>query len=837
MEQKTNEDIFVFENATSNRTIKNIANSLKNSLQTKYFKGDKDTINKMSYIHGFHPDFFDSVGMMSKIINGRLNDISIDANANKSEKTISALSAETSAAKDKATGFDYLYQEMKSIYGRDEAKRLSGEMYDMSLGISDSTKLLNCYCYAFDFSRLIIEGRPFGQLPSLPCNSIRSYIGSMTETVHQLSQHLAGACGISTLFFDIAHLCLYKHKLDIRELKTNKWFRKEIENTFQHFVHSMNMLSRDAAQSPFSNISINDSIKLKKIVLELSHMFPLEELPISEPTGLFTDEEKNEFYLNYVVDYIGEIQNIFLDFFDKGAPTLGGAPYRFPISTLALSKHRDKKTCGWKVSDASFLKNVCKREIYRYNIFSSEGTKFASCCFAGKQKLWVKERGEKILTPFDEIYNKTRTTEESIIKHEDGVTIEVYHNNKEVKAKVIALDYDDVMYEIVLENGVTMEVTKDHLHPLWFNEDFIIDVKSEHLFNGNEILLTNNRHVKIKEIKMKWFTGKVYCLKVDTEEKYFDIDNDIVTHNCRLINDLELMDDYASQANSFGAGGSIGIGSHRIVTIDYPRLVLETETERDFFKLLNQRLEDSAKILKAHKMLIQRLADAGLQMFITSGWIRMDRMFSTFGLIGMHECEEMFKEKFGNDRDILGIILQFVNSKVKEFSKKYGLAGNIEQIPGESMAIRMCESDKIIFGEERVPYVMYSNQHLPLWNEADIWERLLIDGKYNGYISGGGIAHATIGEKVTGKQAEKIIMFAIECGCEHFALNSFYSECEKGHVHFGKHDTCQICGSKVVDWMVRIVGFFVRVSDMNKIRREWEIPRRTLTSLKDKTRN
>ena len=37
---------------------------------------------------------------------------------------------------------------------------------------------------------------------------------------------------------------------------------------------------------------------------------------------------------------------------------------------------------------------------------------------------------------------------------------------------------------------------------------------------------------------------------------------------------------------------------------------------------------------------------------------------------------------------------------------------------------------------------------------------------------------------------------------------------------------CPECGAKVTDWFTRIVGFFVRVSDFNKVRREWEFPRR-----------
>jgi ribonucleoside-triphosphate reductase len=138
-----------------------------------------------------------------------------------------------------------------------------------------------------------------------------------------------------------------------------------------------------------------------------------------------------------------------------------------------------------------------------------------------------------------------------------------------------------------------------------------------------------------------------------------------------------------------------------------------------------------------------------------------------------------------------------------------------------------------LFGEKNVPAVMYSNQFIPLWGDATIWERLETDGRYNKLITGGGIVHAQIGEKVTAKQAENIIKFAVKSGCEHFALNAVYSQCSKDHTTFGKIETCPVCGEKIKDYLTRVVGFFVKVSNMNKTRREWEFPKRTFIDLKN----
>ena len=142
------------------------------------------------------------------------------------------------------------------------------------------------------------------------------------------------------------------------------------------------------------------------------------------------------------------------------------------------------------------------------------------------------------------------------------------------------------------------------------------------------------------------------------------------------------------------------------------------------------------------------------------------------------------------------------------------------------MAVRLCNSDKLIFGENKVPFTMYSNQFVPLWENESIWNRMTMDGKYNKLITGGGIVHVTLGEKVTSKQAKSIIKFAVESGCVHFALNGVYSECKDEHVSLGKYKVCPKCEKEIIEYYTRVVGFFVPVSSMNKTRREWEFDRR-----------
>lgn len=562
---------------------------------------------------------------------------------------------------------------MKEMYGKPRAKRLASNMYDYSIGLSDSTNILLPYCYTLDASKLVTIGREFGQLPSGPSKRISSYISAICETVHQLSAHFAGAIAIGTFFFDIAHLAFYKQNLTLDQITNDPKCRKHFENEFQQFVHSVNHLSRNSNESPFTNVSIFDKVKLRHIVSEdLAWYFPNPH----EDKELHGDiPVTKDMWLDFITDYIYEIQNIFLDFFDKGDPINNGTPYRFPVVTTNFSKAL--LNGEWTLEDEDFLENITSRDVYRYNIFTSEGTKCCSCC--------------------------------------------------------------------------------------------------------------------------------------------------------RLISDSEMLD-LAAQSNSFGAGAVGSLGSHRVATINFNRIALESNSIEEFWKIYNQRIEDSKDILKAHKTLIMMLANKGLQQFISNGWINMKRMFSTFGIMGIYECEKTLRGKFdiGLDYDITKDILIHLNNKVIEFTKSEdGYVFNIEQIPAESYAVRLCNVDKLLFGEESVPYELYANQWIPLWDEATIWEKLEVDGKYNSLLTGGGIVHATIGERVTKTQAKDIIRFAVKCGCEHFALNSIYSKCKINHMTFGDITSCPICSSEIVDKYTRIVGFFTPISSWNKTRKEWEFPRRT----------
>ncbi len=657
------------ETATTTRTLRNIKKALIYSLKNEYNIKDKDQLNDLSdfilKMNGLHNCNFDFVSNIEALFNEKLNNISIDENSNKNEKSIKGLMKEVELSVDKAVGFDLLYRTIKELYGKNEAKRLTGLMYDYSLGLSDSSQILTPYCYAIDASKIIIMGREFGQLHSAPCKRLSSYISSLSETIHQLSGHMAGALAIGTFFLDITHILIYKEKYNLDQIREDKNIRKYIENEIQQFVHSVNHLSRNSIESPFSNISIFDRPKLRSLISEKNYGWYFDKIE-----NISLDEKED-----YILDYIIEIQNIYMKFFEKGDPLKNGMPYRFPVTTINISKLKNEDG-SISIEDKKFLKDIINPEIFRYNIFTSEGTKTCSCC--------------------------------------------------------------------------------------------------------------------------------------------------------RLINNSEMLE-LASQSNSFG-GTAVSLGSHRVITTNFNRIAILCDSYENYFERLEKRIEDSAKILKAHKQLITLLTQKGLQPFISNDWIQLNRMFSTFGILGIVEAKEVLCSRFKNlkDIDVIQDILIFFNSKVLEYSEKYSLIGNIEQIPAESYSVRLATVDNKLFNS---PYKIYANQFIPLWDqESSIWERMDVDGKYNQLLTGGGIVHLSVGEKLTKKQIESLIEYSIKSGCEHFALNPVYSQCENNHTSFGKFEKCPICGENIQDYVSRTVGFFTPVSSWKNEKIEYDFKQRKIYS-------
>jgi ribonucleoside-triphosphate reductase (formate) len=310
-----------------------------------------------------------------------------------------------------------------------------------------------------------------------------------------------------------------------------------------------------------------------------------------------------------------------------------------------------------------------------------------------------------------------------------------------------------------------------------------------------------------------------YFSKINLEKGCFNIyisSSNKIASCCRLVNDLEL-----AGVDSFGNGG-VSLGSHRIVTLNLARIGhLSRKSEEVLFKLLQKNLDDAKVLLNAHRKLLKTNIAAGFLPFFNYGIMHESRMFSTFGLNGVYECvnEMGFTMLSEEGKALAHKIIKFIKDYSHSASRQTGNPFNVEQVPAESLAVKFAAKDRLLYGMD---YALYANQFIPLWVDCDISERVKLDGEFSRSLTGGGISHLNIGEKLThSAQMERLIKYAIECGCEHFAVNYNFCRCKNGHVTVaGQVLSCPVCGGQVIDYLTRIIGYFTPVSAWTKHRQK-----------------
>ena len=338
---------------------------------------------------------------------------------------------------------------------------------------------------------------------------------------------------------------------------------------------------------------------------------------------------------------------------------------------------------------------------------------------------------------------------------------------------------------------------------------------------------------KNKEIKDKKFFKLVCNNNTRGQMNIYIVKNTLKLSSC-----CRYISEYDPEANlkfdSFGNGGAINIGSLRVVTLNLNRIALESKGNKDTFIQNIKLYMDCAKyILDAFRECVRDKINAGVYRSFNLGWFDLDRMFfSTIGFIGFYEALQTLHSDIEDNFAVS--ILELMDKIIKVYNRHENgrVKYNLEEVPGESCAGTLAAIDKYFYGNNNTPYVMYSNQFIPLYIDHSVLDKIRVEGVFYPYLSGGGITHINISHELTDKQCADLIRLAVKNGIDHFALNPCFSLCENGHSVLGKVDVCPICNGKIKDYITRVVGFFVPVSSFSKTRREWEFPRRKWNGLK-----
>ena len=136
-------------------------------------------------------------------------------------------------------------------------------------------------------------------------------------------------------------------------------------------------------------------------------------------------------------------------------------------------------------------------------------------------------------------------------------------------------------------------------------------------------MLNNSLFFKIKSITpIEYNDEYVYCFEMDDkDEPYFTLPNGIITHNCRLKNEV--------QNNTFsytlGAGG-VSTGSKGVMTININRLVQNAKRDGiDISEAVREQVKKIHKYLLAFNEIVKDNFKAKLLTAYNAGYISLDK--------------------------------------------------------------------------------------------------------------------------------------------------------------------------------------------------------------------
>jgi anaerobic ribonucleoside-triphosphate reductase/intein/homing endonuclease len=314
----------------------------------------------------------------------------------------------------------------------------------------------------------------------------------------------------------------------------------------------------------------------------------------------------------------------------------------------------------------------------------------------------------------------------------------------------------------------------------------------------------------------------VYCFEMSNqEEPYFTLPGGVITHNCRLRNEM--------QDNSFsytlGAGG-VSTGSKGVMTININRLVQNAVRNKiGISDAVAEQIEKTHKYLLAYNAIVQDNYNAGLLSVYNSKYISLDKQYLTVGINGFVEGAEFLGIDISPNDDYFrygeAILKPIFDSNKKAKTDK--IMFNTEFVPAENLGVKNAKWDK----EDGyfVPRDCYNSYFYKVEDDScNLMDKFILHGrKLTKYLDGGSALHANLLEHLSFAQYKKVMEAAVLTGCSYYTFNIPNTVCNKcGFISKHKLLKCPQCGSEDIDYVTRVIGYLKRVSRFSEERQKEE---------------
>lgn len=370
------------------------------------------------------------------------------------------------------------------------------------------------------------------------------------------------------------------------------------------------------------------------------------------------------------------------------------------------------------------------------------------------------------------------------------------HTGTERGARVLRLvkNYSNVWVRVKVvpetesnmsERKIVLTLTDDHPLPVQGKGRLY----AGSLVPGDRLTSASGETLRVTSVTGCAHDGPSYDLTTDTD--YFDL-NGVVSHNCRS---------FLSYYENPETGEPVEYGRFNVgvVTLNLPRIAMQTENTGEFMRLLDARAGivrealdwrfDQVREATASQSPIHYVTGAaGVAMspsdkvgdLVEGGYAT-----ASMGYIGVYEAVARFYggDWYGNREavefsvNIVRRLDELARSWKAESGRGYGVYGT----PSESLCDRFARLDTRLFGdvENITSKGYYQNSfHVDVRKNMSPFEKWRVEAQYLPYTTGGAIDYVETETLLKNPDAlESIVDAAVAAGVRYFGVNQPVSQC------------------------------------------------------------
>lgn len=267
-------------------------------------------------LNGIHESQLNFSDFIDGFVDKNIADVTIDANANASNKDIRSLLSEKGKSEDKLFALNKIFYEMKKKYNLRTAKEWLETEFNGGFYLHDApTSTYLPYCYAYDLSRLATEGLFFlKNYNNQPPKHLSTFTDDVIEFISYMSNRSSGAVGIPNILIWTYYFWKKDCESGYYILNPDYYLRQH----FQKLIYRLNQPFMRIDQTAFVNVSIFDRNYIESLFGGVEY-----------PDGTF------------VIDYVDgliEHQKIFMEVVSS---IRSENMFTFPVLTFSLLKRND----------------------------------------------------------------------------------------------------------------------------------------------------------------------------------------------------------------------------------------------------------------------------------------------------------------------------------------------------------------------------------------------------------------------------------------------------------------------------------------------------------------